>query len=242
MNIDPDSLRASANHRRKQAVSGWTCHHCKRTFVQEKAFMSHVCKQKKRAEEIKTIMGQNAFSYYTMWMKARKFKTQSIDSFVSSMYYTSFINFANQVKNLKIDKPDLYIRLMVRRGIGPAMWCNNQAYVEYLKFCDKQADPYEMVACSLEVLERHAAIANVKIGDIFVHLGFKFILELIKLRQLSPWLLLHSQRFHEFLVSLDEQDLRLITSTLNFPFWTDYLEDKSSIRAELRELIAKFGI
>lgn len=242
MVIDSNSLKHSAGFRRKIVEKGWTCYHCKKVFVLEKAFMSHMCKEKRRAEEIKTIVGQVAYSYYVDWMKAKKFKAPPIDTFITSRYYLSFMKFAAMAANVNIDKPQLYINLMVRRDLSPTMWCNNQCYSIYLQHCDNDADPLELVASSLDRLEKLAIIENVKLSNIFTKLGFKKILEQIRLRTISPWLLLHSQKFKEFLGDLDESDLKLMMGVVNINFWVENFEKKPELREFIIPIVKDFGL
>lgn len=242
MVVDSDSLRHASGFRRRVQQQGYTCSHCGKVFVQEKAFMNHKCKEKKRAEEMKTIIGQVAYGFYVDWMKMQKFKAPPVDTFISSRYYQSFFKFSSMAANINIDKPNLYISLMVRRDIPPVMWHRDQCYSIYLEFMDKEADPIELVASSLDKLEKISIAENVKLSEIFIHLGFKRILELIRLRNLSPWLLLCSSQFKSFLNELDDHDLKLIAGIINIGFWTDNFEKKPDIRNIINPIVADFGL
>lgn len=242
MVIDSNSLKNNSGFRRRSVEKGWTCHHCRKVFVLEKAFMTHSCKEKRRAEEMKTIIGQVAYGYYVDWMKAKKFKAPPIDTFISSRYYLAFMKFAAMAAQVNIEKPNTYINLMVRRDLSPTMWHRSQCYSIYLQFIDNEADPFELVANSIEKLERIAASENVNVIDIFNHLGFKRILELIRLRTLSPWLLLHSSKFKEFLGTIDELDLKLLMGIINIGSWLEIFEKKPEIRDVLTPFVREYGL
>jgi hypothetical protein len=244
MVINANDLKNSANHRRKYSSShsGWQCSFCKRSFSLEKAFMTHQCKEKKRNDEIKTPIGQAAYTYYTDWMRQKKLKAPSIDTFTSSRFYTSFIKFSEHVNKLNITHPVVFIKLMILRDIPPVMWCRDQCYSIYLEWVDKESDPFQLVLSSLDLLEKIATQQSVKLGTIFQHLGYKHILELIRLRNISPWLLLHSGKFKEFLKDLDQEDMSIILGIINVTYWSDVLAQNAEISKELVEIVKQFGL
>lgn len=245
MVIDANVMKQNAQHRRKTSSvqkHGWHCNFCKKQFVLEKAFLKHTCREKLRFEEIKTPIGQSAYSLYCLWMKSKKLKAPTIDTFTGSKFYLSFIKLAENVIRLNIDKPKLFIDLMTLRDISPTMWHRDQCYSIYLEFCDKEADPYDLVVKSYDKLEKISVQENIAISNIFNSLGFKRVFELIRLRVLSPWLLLHSDKFKQFLSTVDENDMNLLAGVINFNFWVTHLEKHNSIRQELIPIIKELGL
>lgn len=244
MVVSQDTLSASAQHRRKSAKqqSGWTCSYCKKVFVIEKAFMSHKCKEKLRIEEIKTPEGQAAYQYYSQWMRLKKHKAPSIDTFTTSRYYKAFINFTQWSKKLHISEPEIFMRLMVIRDITPVLWCRDQCYSIYLEFLDKDSDPFQLVLTSIEILEKITLQEKLDFNNIFNQLGYKRILELIRLRNISPWLLLHSDKFKQFLLSLENEETNLLMGIINVDYWSKILSENREISNELVLITKQIGL
>lgn len=244
MVISQNSLSTSASHRRRSSTSssGWHCPYCKKTFVLEKAFMSHQCKEKKRVEEIKTPLGQAAYQYYAQWMRLKKMKAPSIDTFITSRYYLSFIKFATFIQKLSISYPDAFMKLMVLRDIGPVLWCRDQTYTIYLEWIDKNEDPYQLVLTSIEILEKIAQQEKLDFFNIFNNLGYKRVLEFIRLRNISPWLLLHSDKFKQFLMGLENDETSLLMGIINVQYWSKVLSENTEVSKELVLIVKEIGL
>jgi hypothetical protein len=243
--IDHNSLKNNSSHRRQQVyqpMKGWTCNFCKKVFVMEKAFYKHECKQKKRATEIKTRIGQAAYSYYVVWHRSKIQSAPPIDTFATSKYYLPIRRFAEMVDTASISHPETYIRIMVNHKQDPQMWCNNQSYCLYLDWYDTIADPAELIMSSMTALERLAEKEEVHIAGIFNHLGFRRVFELLKLRKLSPWFLLNSPNFTEFVKGLDAVEISLLFSIINKDRWTKIFTEQAELKKELAGYIKAWEI
>jgi hypothetical protein len=218
------------------------CHYCTRKFSNESIFMRHQCEQKKRAYEIANPVGQAAFIHYTNWMKAKKFKAQSIDAFMASRYYRAFLRFAEMVMNAGIGKPERYIHLMVDAGITPDLWHRDQCYKMYLDWMDNQEDPLDQVAASIMCLMDLAEKEEVDYKKVIEHLGAQRILSLIGQRKLSPWFLLHSQAVQTFLKGLDPEHLKNFDRAINISAWVERLQEHKTIRNDIRKIITEVGL
>ena len=78
----------------KSIGKDFVCTFCGKHYQRETAYMKHECKQMKRDAQIKTPIGQAAYSYYSKWMRAHRKMIPAIENFMTSKYYTSFIKFA----------------------------------------------------------------------------------------------------------------------------------------------------
>jgi len=113
--MDADDLVSSASHRRRKVSTEdsynpeWKCQYCGKVLANETYYMKHSCREKERTEELATPIGQGAYMFYCDWMKAYKRKAPSADTFATSRYYTSFIEFARHVKKLNIADPAKFV-------------------------------------------------------------------------------------------------------------------------------------
>jgi hypothetical protein len=244
MNLTANDLRGASAHRRRQSISGWTCHYCSKNFQNEKVFEKHNCRQKQRFALVKTIQGQAAYAFYAQWFKEKRQKVPPIDTFSASRYFLPFWNFAEMVKKVSIDRPNIYIRLMVMKEIDPVMWCRDQSYSYYLEFCERETEPYEAVNKGLEILERIQEVRQIKMKDIFKEIGFNALLELIRLRNISPWLLLNCDSFSQFYQELDSEQTRLLCGVISYEWWADRFEttDGKELRKDIKEILNDFGL
>lgn len=245
--MDAEELSTSANSRRVQRKAEfnpeWKCDYCGKVLANETYFMKHTCKEKERAHELATPIGQAAYIFYCDWMKAYKRKPPSIDTFGTSRYYTSFIGFAQHVKKLNIGNPSKFVEIMCNKDISPTLWKRDQCYSMYLEWMDKKQDPLEQVQMSIETLLDLSEREDVKnISEIFIHLGVRRLAELIRLRKLSPWFLFCSKKFSEYLKAISKDESMELSSIINPGYWSSKLQDNKQLVKEIMEINKEMGL
>lgn len=220
--MNRQELREQSANRRNysEAVEGkkpkWFCSYCERAFMSEKVFMSHNCKEKQRYEEIRSPIGQAAYSYYSEWMRLQKHTVPAIDTFCESKFYGQFIKFAGHAAKTHIPNVKQFIRLMVENGnVPPVLWCRDNVYSLYLKSYDAAVPPQEQFFQSLELLEDLSRELKVPLANIYPEIGVETLVELIKRRKLTYWFLLASAKFREYILSISGEERDAITDALN---------------------------
>lgn len=245
MTIDINDLRQKAAARRATSEvqkPEWKCHYCGKSYTSETFYMNHFCKERERYEEIRSPVGQAAYQYYCEWMKLYRRKPPAIDTFTTSRFYTSFIKFAKNVVTISLPSPELFIRLMVERDISPTLWARDQCYSIYLEYFDKTADPFQQVQTSIEKLIDISEKENVELCNIFGHLGPARVIELIRLRQLSPWLMFCSIKFGDFLKSISQDEWTQISKIINPSYWSNKFDENKDIINEIKEISNGIGL
>ena len=241
--MDADDLVSTSSHRRRKISSQteynpeWKCQYCGKVMANETYYMKHSCREKERSLELSTPIGQAAYMFYCDWMKAYKRKPPSSDTFATSRYYSSFVEFAKHVKKLSIADPSKFVEIMCNKDISPALWRRDQCYTMYLEWMDKKLDPLEQVKLSIETLFDVAEVDEVSnIADIFIHLGVRKIAELIRLRKLSPWFLFCSRRFSDYLKSVSKEESMELSAIINPAYWTTKLQDNKELVKEIMSI------
>jgi hypothetical protein len=235
------NIKELAKFRRTENPS-WQCGYCNKLFLTEDGFMSHICSARERLDELRSINGQIAYQYYTEWMKYNKRKAPSIETFASSRYFRSFINFVEHVNKLKIPDPLAFIKLMVEKDISPMLWRRDQCYTLFLHYYDKNVDPLEQVALSIETLIDISNKNNIDLKNIFEYLGIKRIMELIRLRKLSPWLIFCSKSCGDFLHTLNKEDMQELSQLINPTYWSEKLQINEEIVKDISKICDEVGL
>ena len=195
--------------------------------------MSHRCTAMKRDEQIKTPLGQAAWSYYQKWMKSQRRAIPAIETFLTSKFYTTFIKFAEFVQKVGLPDVDTFIWYMTEKKIQPVIWVNNEIYQSYIEFIDKKADPSKEAQRTIDYFFRLADEFECDVGNIFDHLEANDVIQMLTRRQISPWILIHSPKFKQFLINKTKKDERLVMETIIRP---DYWAKK---RAKHPEIVAR---
>lgn len=245
--MDAEDLSTSASSRRRAKPSAeykpeWKCDYCGKVLANETYFMKHTCKEKQRSEELATPIGMAAYMFYCDWMKAYKRKPPSRDTFGTSRYYTTFIEFAKHVKKLNLANPGKFVEIMCNKDISPTLWRRDQCYSMYLEWMDKKQDPLDQVQSSIETLLDISENENIQLSDIFVFLGVKQLSELIRLRKLSPWFLFCSKKFSEYLKSLSREESHELSAIINPSYWSSKLQDNKTLVKDIISITQGMGL
>lgn len=204
----------------------YECQFCGTRFVHEQRYLKHRCKQMIRDEEFRTPTGQAAWSFYQKWMKAHRRIPPKSSAFIKSQYYTSFMRFAKFVKNVQLPDVDMFIWLMKKEDISPTIWTNDQVYVLYLEFMDRKATPNKQAKITIKTLFALADALDCNVGDVFDHLLANEVIQLLRQRRLSPWILLNSGKFKQFFVNKTTTEERIVMeSVIRPPYWAQKFKD-----------------
>lgn len=220
----------------------YSCKHCHRKFVSERAFMKHECTQMVRGREIQTVVGQAAYGLYKVWMEKQRRAAPPVDTFITSSYYTSFTRFATWVRETGVPDPQKYVELMVQAKIAPALWRRNEAYQIYLEHLDKKSNPLEQATTTVETILTLAEGLECAPGEVFSKFQAGEILELIQQRRLSPWLLFCSKSFKEWYQTLHDGDRAALMKHIGIDYWAMKMEKQPKVVEELKGLAESLGI
>jgi len=221
----------------------YVCDKCHKVYVREKAYMSHECKQMKRELELKSPQGQTAWNYYQLWMRQKNRIPPSASAFLTSNYYRTFINFVQFSIKVKLPMPEKFIWFMVKRDFPPTMWINDEVYVQYINFIDNDVDPIVQVTLSMNTILKYADNQHIDVSDIFTVMPANELLYLIRVRQISPWLLLLSKKFKQMVSDLSHEQQAILETLIRPEYWGDKLLDTpTQIRDKIKECVAALEI
>jgi hypothetical protein len=220
----------------------YKCAHCSKRFMKEKAFMAHTCTAMERSREIQTLAGQQSYILYKHWMEKRRYKPPPVETFITSTYYTSFYKFAQYCKETNIADPELYVELMVKQNISPALWRSSDAYNMYIEHLEKKVDPFAQAETTILFLEGLSQKLNVPLDKVFDELKFGELMELLSQRRLSPWILFCSTKFKARVSKFDEEERRLFYKAIGINYWAAKLEKETAVVSEMKKLTAGIGL
>ena len=219
----------------------YECRFCHQRFIHESRFIAHHCKQMKRDETFRTTEGQAAWLYYQSWMKAYRRIVPNSKAFLQSKFFSAFVRFARFVKKTHIPDIDIFIHMMKEHDISPMLWTNDQVYTLYIEHLDYKISPSKHAEITVNTLLKIADAAECDVGNVFNILHPNELIQLVRERRLSPWLLLHSDKFKEFFANSTSIEERIVLETIVRPsFWKkrflDNPNDVKRMRIYLKEL------
>lgn len=220
----------------------YECKFCHTSFVYEDRFLNHKCKQMQRHEEFQTPLGQAAWIYYQEWMKAYQRMVPRTSSFLQSKFYTSFIKFATFVKQVNMPDTKLFIRLMKQRDLSPTLWTNDAVYTLYLEVVDKQRTPLQHAKTSIDKLYEFADEYHCNISEVFDHIQPAQIIQSLRQRQLSPWILLCSKKFMLFFSNMSHEERIIIETIVRPTTWSQRFKDHPKEHQTMKRFVSELKI
>ena len=223
----------------------YKCEYCGKPFVREDRYLAHKCKKMEKHAISKTTLGHAAWFYYQTWMKKQKKAAPNSSAFMNSRYFNAFIRFAEFVIAKNLPDVDTYIQMMIDESNSPSIWTNQMFYEAYLTYLDKKADPLHMLRISLETLRKYADDHDLgpDFSKIFDIIEVNEVIDLIRKRKLSAWLLLNSTKFGQYLRERVHGEQRVVLHTLIKPhFWQHVFAEKQDDINRIREKIHSINL
>jgi hypothetical protein len=218
------------------------CSFCGASFVHETRYLKHKCEKMQRHEDIKSTIGQSAYMLYQIWFTTKKKTAPSIESFINSRYYKPFVRFAEFVKRVRLPEPELYIKLMNENGVSPSMWTMNEMYGQFLEFLDRKLSPKKQAGITIRTMEKVADAAECEIYQIFDVLTGSDIIQLIRERKLSPWVLLRSRKFMVKVELMSKEEQQIIESLIRVDYWKQKFQNRQPEKAYMDKLVKELDL
>jgi hypothetical protein len=239
-----NSKRYKRNQRKfgSNQLSFLHCNFCNKNFRSEKRYVAHQCEEFKTNAIFTTLEGKAAFIYYNEWKKAMNLPESSTQTFIRSRFYSAFLKFAKfaMIKMLP-DKND-YIKFMVSKIIPPVFWYDEDFYNLYISDFEKKTLEYK-IKISLLTLEEISLILDCDIRDIYLNLRPVELIRLIVNKKISPWLLVPSKKFHNFIKDrCNNEELILLSSILKLSTWKKVISENHQDYIFCKKIIDQYNI
>jgi hypothetical protein len=196
-----------------------------------------------REEEFKTVIGQMAWTYYIEWFHASNRFKPSVDTFKTSSLYSQFISFAKFVKQVHIVQPLLYIKIMVKDTIPPSMWKLPDAHGLYISKLNQILTPLKLVDISITTLYQYSDDNNINVSNVFDVITPNEVILMLQRHNLSPWLLLKSKKFINYLkYSTNEEERTQLEILINFKIWHNKFSKHQSEEKSIKLIVSELNL
>ncbi|MNK90245.1 hypothetical protein D3C87_1102890 [compost metagenome] len=218
------------------------CKHCGTKYVREAAFMAHECEPMRRKAQIQTMVGQRAFSIYSKWLTSKHGKPPTITTFMDSRYYKAFIEVAKFIKAVKITEIDVFIRMAIEDDLPPNMWTHDAVYSKFLQYMQQRVSAKEQMKITVNTICDLADIFECDTGDVFSHLSSGELAQIIRERKLSPWILMRSGKFKQFLIAADGSAQQMFNDLIKPMYWKMKFDKAPDDVAYAKAIVKELGI
>lgn len=168
----------------------YKCRYCNKDFVRETTLMSHLCDKKRRMMD-KDIK-QNRIAYQS-WLIYRKMIIANVkhdkpyEDFINDRYYTDFMKVAKHIIDLNLDKPEEFVRFVLKNAVKIDNWCNAIVYETYVKDRTKKETVERAIERSLLNMKAWAEKTGNTWCEYFARVSTVDAVQDIRMGRISPW-------------------------------------------------------
>lgn len=219
------------------------CEFCGKKLVKKEAFDRHECEKLKRFKLCKTKKGLNAFEDYKYWLSRKGRTVKKLQTFMDSKFFNSFVEFQSFAADKGIPDKKLYMNFMTDYGLSPMLWRTENIYQKFIEYYDSETSPEFKAKLSLKTMMKLSNILECDIADVFDNLLPSEVARLIYERRLSPWLLLFSKRFKQYLHMLSDPSQHLMITTLIDPMeWQQRFRKEKEAVKKIKAIVSELDL
>jgi hypothetical protein len=106
--------------------------------------------------------------------------------------------------------------MVEHNNVSPGLWCRDNVYAMYLQWYDQAYRPEIQVIESIDFMKTLVQDYETTTTEIFKQIPLEILIQHVRRRKLSPWFLMASRVFREFVVSLPEFDADQVKRATNW--------------------------
>jgi hypothetical protein len=220
------------------------CEYCETKFLTEKQYGKHKCREQERMMNLETPDGDAAYEYYATWFKKKRLPTKrpTKRTFIGSQFYTPFLSFTEFVNKMGIPDTDMYIELMVDRGVLPQHWYHADIYDVFIDHLDNDCPMSVHTRVSIVALDKIATGFDCELSEVYSKLMLGDFINLIQSMNVSPWILLLSPRFKKFLSTCSSHERLSIEEVINVARWKLVMKQNRTLIPETKAFIDQLDL
>jgi hypothetical protein len=221
----------------------FVCEYCEREFKRESAFQKHSCKEKERSLFLKTFDGRRAYMFYELWMKAYGRSVPTMEVFATSQFFNAFSKFADYVNRTNLYAPEQFIKLMKEYDVSPTLWLNQEIYEIYYTWVDCRMNALDQVQSSVDTIFKLMEIFGLSDATSAVkRLHSRELIELLRNRKISVYLVLCSSVFKSVIAEMDEGDRKEIMSMINVDYISKKFDGDKKLHNDVKSIVSALGL
>jgi hypothetical protein len=222
----------------------YKCVHCKKSFMQDRTLVSHMCERKRRAlqkDEKRVQAGYMAFNrFWQLTQNAKVLKTY--DNFADSSYYNAFVKFGSFINNVSPLYPDKFIDYVIKSGVKLDFWCRDELYEKYLYDVLKTEPVESAVQRTLKTMMEWGEEHNANFAHYFAYASLNKAVHDIRNGHISAWVILNSSTGKTMLHNMSDEQLEMISPALDIPYWLRKFKEVPADIALVKEICKEAGI
>jgi hypothetical protein len=226
------------------AEQPFNCVHCGKAFMKEKTLFAHMCEPKRRFMQKDEKRVRSGFLAFNKWyqLAQNSKKPKSYEEFCKSAYYNAFVKFGSFLNNVSPLYPEKFVEFVIKSGIKLDHWCRDDLYETYLYEMLKIEPVEAAIQRTITTMMDWGDTSGAQWNHYFNYVNFNRAVHDIKNGKISAWMILNCKSGQDMLKNFNDEQLELISQSLDIPFWIKHFKSKKEDVAMVKELCKESGI
>ena len=203
-------------------MNDYQCKWCSKSFTRERTLSNHVCERKRRwmvAEEAPSRIAFQVWLGFMQHVSPHAKKTRSVEDFIRSPDYLSFVKFANYLIELKPADSENFISWLFKMNVKITDWSKNGTYAIYVQELCKKETVERAVERSLITIKEWSEEAGQSWNMFFESVPTATAATMIVNGRISPWLLYALPAAQRLLERMEPGQLDTVTRSIDIEWW-----------------------
>jgi len=227
----------------KEIDTKLSCEFCKRSFVQERNFMRHICEPKRRWLDKDKQSNRIAFQCFVDFFRKQSAskKAKTYEDFIKSPYYGAFMKFGNYCIDVNCINISRFCDWLLKDNHKIDYWCSDSNYNKFLIEYLKAEDAYDAIKRGIQYCMEIAPEYNLQYHDLLRFGNAYKICHAVTTGKISPWMLYQSSSGVEFLSKLDPTQEKIVLDYINPEHWAIKFLREADTVVDIKKLLKDAG-
>ncbi len=225
-------------------VKKYPCGHCRKEFSNERTLSAHMCVNKRRyldKDSVASRMGLELFRRFYELNTATK-NAKTIDEFIQSRYYSSFIKFARYLMDLRPVDQARFVDFVFQNGVKDKDWCKDRIYEAYILDLLQKEPAERGIERSIQTMQSWAESTGHTYNEFFKYVSPSEATLQIRMGKISPWVLYLSETADHMWKRMSDEQVEIISNVIDPKIWKAKFQIKKDDCNFAREILAEAGV
>ena len=186
-------------------------------------------------------MGLELYRRYFELNTATK-NAKTIEEFIESRYYKSFIKFARRLMDLRPVDQARFVDYVFRNGVKDRDWCKDVVYEAYIVDLLSKEPASRGLERSIRTMEQWGHDNDVPFNTFFAQVSPAEATHLVKMGKISPWVLYLAETSDLLWDRLSDEQANIISSVVDPKLWRVKFEIKKDDCSFTRDILREAHI
>lgn len=227
-----------------KTANKFACGFCKKAFRSEGTLASHMCVKKRRyldKDNVASRMGLELFRRFYELNTAQK-NSKTIEQFIDSRYYISFIKFARRLMDLRPVDQSRFVDFVFTNGYKERDWCKDKVYEAYIVELLAKEPAQRGLERSIESMGEWSEKYGAPLNEFFVRVSPSEATHMVQMGKISPWVLYLAETADVLWERLSDEQADIIGSVIDPRIWKAKFELKKDDCTFVREILKEAHI